>query len=61
MWDPAHRNPLDRPAYKTDNAQQQPSQNYWIDSRGVRHSLNATPPPRARRSGDEISGQSSQR
>jgi len=45
MWDPAHRNPLDKPAYKTDNAQQQPNQNYWIDSRGVRHSTNATPPP----------------
>jgi len=45
MWDPAHRNPLDKPAYKTDNAQQQPNQNYWIDSRGVRHSVNATPPP----------------
>jgi hypothetical protein len=45
MWDPSHRHPLDRPAYKTDNAQQQPSQNYWIDSRGVRHSVNATPPP----------------
>jgi hypothetical protein len=45
MWDPAHRNPLDKPAYKTDNAQQQPNQNYWIDSRGVRHSINATPPP----------------
>jgi len=45
MWDPSHRHPLDRPAYKTDNAQQQSSQNYWIDSRGVRHYTNATPPP----------------
>ena len=45
MWDPAHRNPLDKPAYKTDNAQQQSSQNYWIDGRGVRHPVNATPPP----------------
>jgi hypothetical protein len=45
MWDPSHRHPLDRPAYKTDNAQQQSNQNYWIDSRGVRHSVNATPPP----------------
>ena len=45
MWDPSHRHPLDRPAYKTDNAQQQSSQGYWIDGRGVRHSVNATPPP----------------
>src|SRR6266480_1612873 len=45
MWDPAHRHPLDRPAYKTDSAQQQSTQNYWIDSRGVRHPVNATPPP----------------
>ena len=46
MWDPAHRNPLDRPAYKTGaSAQQTPSQGYWIDSRGVRHSVNATPSP----------------
>ena len=45
MWDPSHRHPLDRPAYKTDSAQQQSNQNYWIDSRGVRHSANATPPP----------------
>ena len=37
MWDPAHRNPLDKPAYKTGSAQQTPSQGYWIDSRGVRH------------------------
>ena len=37
MWDPAHRNPLDKPAYKTASAQQTPSQGYWIDSRGVRH------------------------
>jgi len=47
MWDPSHHHPLDRPAYKTDNAQQQPSQNYWIDSRGMRHYNNATPPPAA--------------
>lgn len=46
MWDPAHRNALDRPAYKTGaNAQQTPSQGYWIDSRGVRHPVNATPSP----------------
>ena len=45
MWDPSHRHPLDRPGYKTDNAQQQSSQGYWIDGRGVRHSGNATPPP----------------
>ncbi|HMH45283.1 MAG TPA: hypothetical protein VK557_17485 [Pyrinomonadaceae bacterium] len=45
MWDPAHRNPLDKPAYKTDSAQQQTNQNYWIDSRGVRHYTNAPPPP----------------
>ena len=45
MWDPSHRHPLDRPAYKTDSAQQQSNQNYWIDSRGVRHPVNATPPP----------------
>jgi len=45
MWDPSHRHPLDRPAYKTDSGQQQSNQNYWIDSRGVRHSVNATPPP----------------
>jgi hypothetical protein len=44
MWDPSHRHPLDRPAYKTDSAQQQSNQNYWIDSRGVRHYTNATPP-----------------
>jgi len=47
MWDPAHRNPLDKPAYKTDNAQQQPNQNYWIDSRGVRHYTSGAPPPGA--------------
>jgi len=47
MWDPAHRNPLDRQAYKTGSAQQTSSQNYWIDSHGVRHSTNATPPPGA--------------
>ena len=45
MWDPAHRNPLDRPAYKTENTQHQASPGYWIDSRGVRHSTNATPSP----------------
>jgi len=47
MWDPEHRNPLDRQAYKTGSAQQTPSQNYWIDSHGVRHSTNATPTPGA--------------
>ena len=50
MWDPAHRNPLDRSSYKTGDgsaqeAAQRGSQNYWIDSRGVRHSVNATPSP----------------
>ena len=47
MWDPSHRHPLDRPAYKTGHApnSQQSNQNYWIDSRGVRHYTNATPPP----------------
>ena len=50
MWDPAHRNSLDRPSYKAGDtsaqqAAQQSGQNYWIDSRGVRHSTNATPPP----------------
>jgi hypothetical protein len=50
MWDPAHRNPLDRPSYKTgdtsaqENAQKS-SQNYWIDSRGVRHTVTSTPSP----------------
>jgi hypothetical protein len=44
MWDPTHRNPLDKPAYKTDNAQQTPSQGYWIDGRGVRHYGNSPPP-----------------
>jgi hypothetical protein len=44
MWDPAHRNPLDRPAYKTESAQQTPSQGYWIDGRGVRHYGNSPPP-----------------
>ena len=46
MWDPAHRNPLDKPAYKTGStsAQQTPAQGYWIDGRGVRHYGN-TPPP----------------
>ena len=46
MWDPAHHNPLDKPAYKTGStsAQQTPSQGYWIDGRGVRHYGN-TPPP----------------
>jgi hypothetical protein len=48
MWDPAHRNPLDRPAYKTGTTSQ-PSEpanaNYWIDSRGVRHPVSGTPSP----------------
>jgi len=44
MWDPAHRNPLDKPAYKSGSAQQTPSQGYWIDSRGVRHYGNSPPP-----------------
>ena len=44
MWDPAHRNPLDKPAYKTGSAQQTPTQGYWIDSRGVRHYGNSPPP-----------------
>src|SRR2546421_12655534 len=45
MWDPSHHHPLDKPAYKTESAQQQPNQSYWIDSRGMRHYNNATPPP----------------
>jgi hypothetical protein len=47
MWDPAHRNPLDKPAYKTGStsAQQTPTQGYWIDSRGVRHYTSGSPPP----------------
>jgi len=45
MWDPAHRHPLDRPAYKTDAGQSQSAPNYWIDSHGVRHSVNSTPSP----------------
>jgi hypothetical protein len=50
MWDPAHRNPLDRSSYKSgdtsaQDAAQRSSQNYWIDSHGVRHSVNATPSP----------------
>jgi hypothetical protein len=46
MWDPAHRNPLDKPAYKTGTgAQQTPAQGYWIDSRGVRHYANGSSPP----------------
>jgi len=46
MWDPAHRNPLDKPAYKTGtgSAQQTPTQGYWIDSRGVRHYANSPTP-----------------
>jgi hypothetical protein len=46
MWDPAHRNPLDKPAYKTGStsAQQTPTQGYWIDSRGVRHYTSGSPP-----------------
>ena len=47
MWDPSHRHPLDRGAYKTDNSQQQSSQNYWIDGRGVRHYTSGAPPPGA--------------
>ena len=50
MWDPAHRNPLDKPAYKAGNASQQteaPATNYWIDSRGVRHYTSGAPPPGA--------------
>jgi len=47
MWDPSHRQPLDRGAYKTDSAQQQSSQNYWIDGRGVRHYTSGAPPPGA--------------
>lgn len=50
MWDPAHRNPLDRSSYKTGDSStqqgaQQSSQNFWIDGRGVRHSTTGTPPP----------------
>ena len=50
MWDPAHRSPLDRSSYKSGDssaqeAAQKSSQNYWIDARGVRHSVNATPSP----------------
>jgi len=46
MWDPGHRNPLDPGALSgSEKAQHQANQNYWIDSRGVRHSANATPPP----------------
>jgi hypothetical protein len=47
MWDPAHRNPLDKPAYKSGgvSAQQTPTQGYWIDSRGVRHYTSGSPPP----------------
>jgi hypothetical protein len=50
MWDPAHRNPLDRPAFKSGDASaqqqaQQSGQSYWIDGRGVRRSVNSTPPP----------------
>ena len=52
MWDPAHRNPLDKPAYKTGSAQQTPNQGYWIDSRGVRHSINALRRPHRHRSGE---------
>src|SRR5215467_635788 len=44
MWDPAHRNTLDKPAYKTGNPQTTPSQGYWIDGRGVRH-YGSSPPP----------------
>ena len=50
MWDPAHRNPLDRPSYKTGESSvqegaQKSSQNYWIDGRGVRHNVSGTPSP----------------
>jgi hypothetical protein len=50
MWDPAHRNPLDRQSYKSGDSSfqqgaQQSSQNFWIDGRGVRHSTSGTPPP----------------
>ena len=50
MWDPAHRNPLDRSSYKAgDNSLQEgaqrSSQNYWIDGRGVRHSVATSPSP----------------
>jgi hypothetical protein len=46
MWDPAHRNPLDPGAFRGhEKAQDQSNQNYWIDSHGVRHSVNSTPPP----------------
>jgi hypothetical protein len=46
MWDPAHRNPLDRGSLSgNEKAQQQANQNYWIDSRGIRHSTTSTPPP----------------
>lgn len=47
MWDPAHRNPLDKPAYKTGGASATPTQSYWIDSRGVRHYTAGSPPPGA--------------
>jgi len=50
MWDPAHRNPLDRSSYKSGDssaqeAAQRSSQNYWIDARGVRHYTSGGPPP----------------
>jgi hypothetical protein len=50
MWDPAHRNPLDRSSYKSGDssvqeAAQRSSQNYWIDARGVRHYSTGAPPP----------------
>jgi hypothetical protein len=52
MWDPAHRNPLDRSSYKSGDtsaqeAAQRSSQNYWIDARGVRHYTSGGPPPPA--------------
>jgi hypothetical protein len=37
MWDPAHRNTLDKPAYKTGSTPSPAGQGYWIDGRGVRH------------------------
>ena len=50
MWDPAHRNPLDRPSYKAGESSvqegaQKSGQNYWIDGQGVRHSISGTPSP----------------
>ena len=51
MWDPAHRSTLDRPAFNpkdaSQNYQDAGHQNYWIDSRGVRHYTSGAPPPGA--------------